>query len=213
MERKAGRIIKMKKKHTIFSIIIISLFSGSFFLVVLFSRFIFLDNSENKNLAEIMAPSEDSQSDKSTENAEIVIKDLILKEIEKHKGLQVIINAREGKIIHSDDKIECKHIKCCLCDKNRQIADLVASDAQIDKANKNVFLIGDTVVHFEEITINSQAVNYNYSEQKLCAEKQTKYEHPNFSILAQHSKIDLKKSEIQMSGGVKSEFLNCSAED
>ena len=180
MERKVGRIIKMKKNNTIFSIIIISLFSGAFFFVVLFNKFIFSDNSENKDLAEIIAPSEDSQSDKCAENAEIIIKDLVLKEIEKHKGLQVIINAREGKIIHSDDKIACKLIKCCLCDKDKQIADLMASDAQIDKTNKNVFLTGDTVVHFDDITINSQAVNYNYSEQKLCAEKQTKYEHPNF---------------------------------
>lgn len=171
------------------------------------------DNSENKKLVEATLPNQDSQENKSTENAEIIIKDLILKEIERHKGLEVIINAREGKIIHSDDKIECKNIRCCLSNKSGQIADLMSSNAQIDKANKNVFLTGNTTVHFDDITINSQEVYYNYSNQKLRAEKQTKYEHPNFSLLAQHSKIDLKKNEIKMSGGVKSEFLNCSTEN
>lgn len=190
-----------------------SLLSAAFFFVILFNNFIFSDTSESKDLAVVEQQRGTLKSDYNAENAEIIIKDLILKEIEKHNGLKVIINAREGKIVHSDDRVECKLIKCCLCNQEKQIADLMASNAQIDKTKKNVFLTGNTIIHFEAMTINSQAVSYNYSEQKLYTQKQTKYEHPNFNLLAQQSKIDLKKSEIQMSGGVKSEFLNCSAKN
>lgn len=189
---------------------VILLTVGGIFCVFFLSRSLFIDSADNKDICRTITP---ESEEKASENAEIIIRDLILKEIEKQKGLQVIINADEGKIIHSDDKIQCKSIHCSLCNKNKQIAELTASDAIINKATKNIFLNGNAIVHFDDITINSQEVYYSYSSQQLSTTRQTEYEHPNFKLLAQQSTIDFKKSEIKMSGGVQSVFSNCPTEN
>lgn len=145
------------------------------------------------------------------ENAEIVIKDLILKEVEKHKGLEVTINASEGKILNSTDKIECKNISCSLNNDHKKIADLRANNAIIQKTTKNVFLSGTTVGHTYDMTIHGQDISYNYSSQMLTTDKEVCYAHQLFSLVAQKSCVDLKNSKILMSGGVRSEILNSPA--
>lgn len=145
------------------------------------------------------------------ENAEIVIKDLILKEVEKHKGLEFVINASEGKILNSADKIECKNITCVLNNNHKKVADLRSSNAVIHKTTKNVFLSGATVGHTCDMTICGQDISYNYSNQMLTTEKEMRYSHQLFSLIAQKSYVDIKNNKIVMSGGVKSEFLNGSA--
>jgi LPS export ABC transporter protein LptC len=176
--------------------------------IALFFVFNFSGYSVEKKRFELLKSRKQNTDSVSVDNAEIIIKDLILKEIEKHKGLQVVINACEGKIIHSEDKIECTNIKCFLSSQEKEIANLVANTAIIDKASKNIFLSGDTVVRFNDITMIGQDVFYNYSSQVLSTKEQTKYCHPNFFVLAQQSTIDIKKNIICMGGGVKSEILN-----
>lgn len=142
------------------------------------------------------------------ENAEIVIKDLILKEVEKHKGLEFVINASEGKILNSTDKIECKNIACVLNNNHKKTADLRSNNAVIHKTTKNVFLSGNTVGHTCDMTICGQDISYNYSSQMLTTNKEISYSHQLFSLIAKKSYVELKNNKIVMSGGVKSEFLN-----
>lgn len=142
------------------------------------------------------------------ENAEIIIKDLILKEVEKHKGLEFVINASEGKILNSTDKIECKNITCVLNDNHEKVADLRANNAVIHKTTKNVFLLGNTVGHTCDMTICGQDISYDYSSQMLATNKGISYSHKLFSLIAKESRAYLKNNKIVMSGGVKSEFLN-----
>lgn len=203
----------MNKKTAKTLIMIISLITCGFLSIFLFNKITYEETTGDSDYSQKDCSDKEKQEINDSENAEIIIKDLILKEIEKHKSLQVIINAHEGKIIHSDNTIECKKIKCSLCDKNRQIADLMSENATIDKTTKNVLLNGETIVHFDNMTINGNDIYYNYSNQTLNTDKKTKYNHPNFNISAQQSRIDFKKNEINMSGGVKSEFLNCPTED
>ena len=152
--------------------------------------------------------SDECHNSDTNENAEIVIKDLILKEIEKHKGLEVVVNAREGKILNSTDKIECKNINCALNDNNKQIADLRSDSALIHKTTKNVLLSGPTFGHFYDIRIDGQDISYNYSNQTLVTNKKISYHHKHFSMLAKKSSVDLKNHKITMSGGVESTFLS-----
>jgi len=142
------------------------------------------------------------------ENAEIIIKDLILKEVEKHKGLEFVINASEGKILNSTDKIECKNIACVLNNNHKKVADLRSNNAVIQKTTKNVFLSGPTVGHTCDMTICGQDISYNYSNQMLTTKKEISYSHQLFSLIAKKSYVDLKNNKIVMSGGVRSEFLN-----
>lgn len=142
------------------------------------------------------------------ENAEIIIKDLILKEVEKHKGLEFVINASEGKILNSTDKIECKNIACVLNNNHKKVADLRSNNAVIQKTTKNVFLSGTTVGHTCDMTICGRDISYNYSNQMLSTKKEICYSHKLFSLVAKKSHVELKNNKIIMSGGVRSEFLN-----
>jgi LPS export ABC transporter protein LptC len=160
-----------------------------------------------KSVVKIINP-EQIPNKQPGESAEIVIKDLILKEVEKHKGLEVVVNASEGKILNSTDKIECKNIYCALNNNYKQIADVHAYNAVINKTNKNVFLTGSTVGHTCDVTITGQDITYNYSNQTLTTNKKTSYCHEFFSLTAQQSVVDLKNSKFTMSGGVTSEISN-----
>jgi hypothetical protein len=160
-----------------------------------------------KSVVKIINP-EQIPNKQPGESAEIVIKDLILKEVEKHKGLEVVVNASEGKILNSTDKIECKNIYCALNNNYKQIADLHAYNAVIHKNTKNVFLSGATVGHTCDVTITGQDITYNYSNQTLTTNKKTSYCHEFFSLTSQQSVVDLKNSKISMSGGVTSEISN-----
>lgn len=146
----------------------------------------------------------------TTENAEIIIKDLILKEIEKQKKIEVVVNAGEGKILNSTDKIECKNIRCALKNQNIKIADLHANDAIIQKNTKNVLLSGATVGHIYDMTIQGCDIEFNYSTQTLSTDKESNYSHKNFMISAKKSLVDIKQNKIIMSNGVKSEIVNSS---
>ena len=154
---------------------------------------------------------DEKSTNTAPENAEIIIKDLILKEIEKQKKLEVIVNAGEGKILNSTDKIECKNITCALKNKSIQIADLHANDAMIQKNTKNVFLSGATIGHIFDITIQGRDIKFDYSNQTLSTNKESTYSHKNFTLSARRSDVDLKQNKIVMSNGVKSEILNSSA--
>ena len=164
-----------------------------------------------KTISQKVIKSEAKSSAYLEENAEIVIKDLILKEVEKHKGLEFIINASEGKILNSTDKIECKNIACVLNDNHKKIADLRSNNAVIHKTTKNVFLSGNTVGHTFDMTICGQDISYNYSNQMLTTSKKICYSHKLFSLVAKKSHVDLKNNKIVMSDGVRSEFLNSPA--
>ncbi|MFH1254706.1 MAG: LPS export ABC transporter periplasmic protein LptC [bacterium] len=168
-------------------------------------------NTEPKQTPPRVIKSEVKPNGCLEENAEIVIKDLILKEVEKHKGLEFVINASEGKILNSTDKIECKNIACVLNNNHKKTADLRSNNAVIHKTTKNVFLSGNTVGHTCDMTICGQDISYNYSSQMLTTNKEISYSHQLFSLIAKKSHVDLKSNKIVMSGGVKSEFLNSSA--
>lgn len=187
------------------------LFVMVFFGITIFAAgvcwFLFYKKEQQKSPLKIIQ-SKAKQNTCSDENAEIVIKDLILKEVEKHKGLEVIINASEGKILNSTDKIECKNISCSLNNGSRKIADLRANNAIIHKTTKNIFLSGTTVGHTYDMTVNGNDISYNYSSHMLTTNKEVSYTHKFFSLIAQKSYVDLKNSKIVMSGGVRSEFLN-----
>lgn len=147
----------------------------------------------------------------TTENAEIIIKDLILKEIEKQKKLEVVVNASEGKILNSTDKIECKNITCALKHQTVKIADLHANNAIIQKNTKNIFLAGGTVGHIYDMTIQGYDIRFNSSNQTLSTNKESIYTHKNFMLSAKKSLVDIKQNKIILSNGVKSEILNSSA--
>ncbi len=144
----------------------------------------------------------------TTENAEIIIKDLLLKEIEKQKNLEVVVNAGEGKILNSTDKIKCKNITCSLKNQNMKVADLHANNATIEKNTKNVLLSGPTVGHIYDMTIKGCDIQFTHSTQTLSTNKESLYSHKNFILSAQISLIDIKKNTIMMSNGVKSEIIN-----
>ncbi len=165
-------------------------------------------NSKPKEASPKIIKSEVKPNGGLEENAEIIIKDLILKEVEKHKGLEFVINASEGKILNSTDKIECKNITCVLNDNHKKVADLRANNAVIHKTTKNVFLSGNTVGHTCDMTICGRDISYDYSSQMLTTRKEISYTHKLFSLIAKESRVDLKNNKIIMSGGVKSEFLN-----
>lgn len=186
-------------------------FLGLCLIVPFTTLFFSFKKGQTKKQIDFLSVSKDDKSSEMVESAEIVIKDLILKEIERHKGLEVVINASEGKILHLTDKIECKNINCALSDNKNKVADLQADKAVIYKATKDVLLSGQMKGHLYEMIIEGQDINYNYSNQTLVTDKEMVFKHSVFYLIAQKSFLDLKSNKITMSGGIQSEILNFSA--
>lgn len=198
----------MNTKNIKYIILCGVIFLSVFFGIVCFWSF---EKTYSPNhVVQIIKP-ENNKIEDLNEKAEIIIKDLILKEIEKHKGLAVIVNAREGKILNSTDKIECKNITCALSDNDNQIADLKSDNALIHKSTKNVLLSGPASGHFYDISINGQDINYNYLNQTLTTNKKIQYQHKYFSMSTNKSLVDLKYNKITMLDGVVCTILNGSA--
>jgi hypothetical protein len=179
---------------------------GVFFVIP--SLFWFWPFKTNSSTKHYFKTSLEGKHTGTTENAEIIIKDLILKEIEKQKNLEVIINAGEGKILNATDKIECKNITCSLKKQNLKVADLHADNAIIQKNTKNVLLSGATVGHIYDMTIHGCDVKFTHATQTLSTNKESKYSHKNFTLSAKKSLVDIKKNKIIMSNGVSSEIVN-----
>lgn len=187
-------------KNKILCFVGISLLIPSLFLFWPFKK----KQAQQQSLKTIL----DEKYSSTNDNAEIIIKNLILKEIEKHKKLEVIVNASEGKILNSTDKIECKNITCALKNQNKQIADLHSKNAIIKKNTKDVLLSGSTIGRIYDMTIQGCDISFSYSAQTLTTKQETQYTHKNFKLSAKKSLVDIKKNIIYMSNGIQSEILN-----
>jgi len=138
--------------------------------------------------------------------ASITIKDFTLKELEKSKELEVIINAKECNFIHTSDMVMCTHVTCTLFDHKNISASLKTDKAFVNRTQKAIFLSGSVLGHMKDLIIHGSDIYYNFLQQTLTTDKSIMYTHPDFSLCSHQSFIDLKNNRIEMSNGVVSEF-------
>lgn len=157
----------------------------------------------------IQAPTITESEPTTTRDAvtSITIKDLTLKELEKNKELEVIINAHECKFLQPSDMVECAQVTCTLLDHKVPSALLKTDKAFINRAKKNIFFSGSVFGTVKDIVIQGNDINYNFSQQILYTDKTTTYHHPDFSIHAKKSFIDIKNNRIELFDGVINEFI------
>ncbi len=138
--------------------------------------------------------------------ASITIKDLTLKEFEKSKALELVVNAKECKLLHTSDTVECDQVTCTLLDHKVQSALLKTDKAFVDRTKKTIFFAGNVLGYMKDLVVQGADIYYNFLQQTLKTDKNALYSHPDFSISCQQSFIDLKNNRIEMAGGVVNEF-------
>ncbi len=152
-------------------------------------------------------PNELERSSSQSAFASITIKDLTLKELEKNKDLEVIVNAKECNFLQSSDIVECSQVTCTLLDHKVPSAHLVTDKAHINRTQKNIYFPGAVQGNMKDFAIDGASINYDFSQQTLQTNQNTIYTHPDFKISSQKSFIDIKNNRIELSGGVINEFI------
>lgn len=137
----------------------------------------------------------------------VTIKNVVLKEFEKNKIYEIIVNAQECKFSPTNNLIECLQVTCTLLNRKKEAAYIQTDTATIDKATQNIFFGGNVTGQYNDLFINTSDIIYNYNNQQLITKKQASYFHPLFNISAQQSSIDIKKNRIELTGNVINEFL------
>ncbi len=138
--------------------------------------------------------------------ANITIKDLTLKELEKKKDIEVIVNAKECKFLQFSDTVECSQVTCTLLDHKIPSAQITTNKALINRKNKNIFFAGVVQGTMKNLAITGADINYDFAQQILQTNQNALYTHPDFKISSQKSFIDIKNNRIEFSGGVINEF-------
>lgn len=135
------------------------------------------------------------------------IKNVVLKEFEKSKAYEVIVNAEECRYFQINNLIECLQVTCTLLNQNNETAHIKTDHAMINQAAQNILLGGTVTCKFKDILLTGMDITYNYSQQTLLTTKNAHYQHPAFSITAQESFVDIKNNKFILSGNVINEFL------
>jgi LPS export ABC transporter protein LptC len=136
----------------------------------------------------------------------ITITNLTLKELERTKELEVIVNAQECKFLQPSDTIECSQVTCTLLDHQLPRAQLKTDKALINRTQKTILFSGSVFGNIKDVVIHGTDINYNFSQQILRTDKNTEYTHPDFYISAQKSFVDIKGNYFELYGGVINEF-------
>jgi LPS export ABC transporter protein LptC len=136
----------------------------------------------------------------NTTTPTMTIQHITLKQREKKNGLDVLITAQEGIFNQNSDDMQCKHVVFCLGKKNSTLAQLGAQASCINRRTKIIDLQGPIRGFLKDIALRGSDVTLNFSTQMATTDHSLTYTHPNFTLIAQHSQIDLKEQQIKMSG-------------
>lgn len=145
--------------------------------------------------------------DQTTTTACITIKNLIIRETLKNKDYRIIIKAQEGKVFHTQNKIECNNTTCQLWHKNANIGHIFSQKAFINKQEKEAFFSDLVYGNLEDLVFRTSNIHYDFANQQISTEATITYTHPSFSVTAHKSLVDIHKKEIHMDNGVHSEFF------
>jgi LPS export ABC transporter protein LptC len=140
------------------------------------------------------------------QKAEVIARNVSLKEIapEKLKGWK--INAAISKFFKDRDEIVCNDIVCKLITQDNEIAHLVSGTTKINIKTKDVFLKGKVSGSFSDFQLFGKDFLYSFEKHLIETDKKVFLKHPQMNIESNKTHIDLKDERIILSGGIKSDF-------
>lgn len=190
----------MKKKVFVFITVFLA---SSIVGYLLFQEVFSPKQCDDKNKNEATVP----------QNASIVIQNLTLREVEKSKGYELIVNAQQSTFHHISEVVECKNVSCKIMQKGLALANIHAQKSFVDRTSKHVLFSGDVKGNFKDLIIDGSDICYNFSTQTVGTDNKITYTHPLFNFSANKSTINIKTNTIEMGKGVYSEFLYRAATD
>lgn len=170
----------------------------------------FLDYKKNASKIEA---SKNAKIEAQPEKVPLTIKGFSLHEMDKNRVYEFFIKAREGKLSHISNKVDCYDIECWLKNRGIDTAFLTAEHSIVKRDSKQFFLVGPVNGWVRDVKIQGSDIAYDFETQKIVTKNKTTFIHPCFWFCSQQSVIDLKSDEFQMDGGVKTEFLQSPAGD
>jgi len=182
------------------AIVIASLVGGIIFL----SRPTQMQNSSSHVADE---PAMASQTTSTHPGIHISINDIVLKEFEKSKNIEVVIKAQQCSFVQPSDTLECATVTCTLLQEKNTQATLTAPQAHLNRTEKTLHLAGGITGTLRELTFITDHLCYHFGEHMVHIESSAHYQHPFFSITATKSFVDVKKNQLSFSGGVCSTFF------
>jgi hypothetical protein len=138
--------------------------------------------------------------------AEVVIKGLKLKDIEKSKGYEVTIDAQESKFFYVPNTVECYRVWCTLHEHQQAVAFFKSDRALVNRTQKSVFLSGVVNGTFKGLVLSGKNIFYNFSQQTLSTQDAFSCQHPEFYVCAKKSFANMKDNTIAFGGNVQSVF-------
>ena len=152
-------------------------------------------------------PAMTTQTTTSHQGIQISINDIVLKEFEKSKNLEVVINAQQCSFVQPSDTIACTTVTCTLLQEKTTQATLAAPQALLNRTEKTLHLAGGITGSLGKLNFITDHLCYHFGKHMVQIESSTQYEHPFFSITAAKSFVDVKKNQLSFSDGVCSTFF------
>jgi hypothetical protein len=137
----------------------------------------------------------------------ITMQNITLKEIERRKGYELVVTAKESTFHHLSDTVECSSVACTIKQQGSDVAHLFSEKSHVDRMKKNVMLSGQVKGLFKDMALEGSDICYDFSTNLVSTQKTMKYEHPAFTFSANSSCVDINTQKIKMQNGVRSELL------
>ena len=144
---------------------------------------------------------------------DMVIKHLTVPHTQLSQDYNLTLSARNSKLMNGSDLILCSDITGTIKKEDKALIFLKATDAFFNRTKNYLFFPHSINCTYDALHITGTKVFYDINRHLISSQEPFSYQHPNFSLTGQKSKIDLKNKRIYLSNGVTSQFSQCATSD